>query len=319
MGLIFMGLMVKIKNKKSAIKLTRALVILLIGSTLLFSSNLGIIKSFCAQTSNAVFFLPVGCVWCDGKSNELIPTEGPAIWHIKTNFDNECLYIFFDIVDTTNPDSSNLDKLYFYIDLKDSTTLSEATVFGYSVQRNGDIKYYRYIGSLGRYQELTPPTNGSFGIITISEDWKVYFKFNYTLYGFSIEDRNWTIGFMAYYIDHCIGSFILEYRYPSESSPLERISWAKGYFIDCVPVSQSNTVLIWILVVLTLAGMIFVGYYVYNKISWLGIKKGDNNDYSIYNNEINRNLLEINNNEDSYNDNNDNDSFYDYEIDTDYW
>ncbi|MHA1831963.1 MAG: hypothetical protein ACTSWR_10560 [Candidatus Helarchaeota archaeon] len=219
------------------------------------------------QTSNNLYFLSVGEAYYESKSNELIPNEGPAIWHIKTNFDNECIYILFDIMDTTNPDNKNLDHLTFYIDFSNNNYLSDKSSFGFYIQRNLLIKYYRYNTNQGNFVEVCPPDDGSMGTIHILPSWKVYYVFNYSQFGYPKYPKNQTIKLMAIYTDHIIGSIILDYKYPSLCNSLLKSSWATGYFIEGYSNNDAFVITIWILIFIIIAGFALISYKQYKSSS----------------------------------------------------
>ncbi|MHA1268638.1 MAG: hypothetical protein ACTSPY_02520 [Candidatus Helarchaeota archaeon] len=309
---------------KKILLIKKIFLILIIFIFFIYLLNPLFIKNgICAQTSNNIYFLSKGQVWFNSFSNELIPEEGPGIWHIKTNFDNECFYIVFDIIDTTNPDNKYLDVLNFYIDLSDNNYLSEKTVFGYSVGRNNVIKYYRFSSSIGNYYQVLPPEDGSMGYISIGNDWKVYFTFNYSQFGYLNQIENQTIGFMAQYWDHCIGSIILDYKYPSTGNPLNRITWSTGYFIEGYCEINNYNIFIWVIVISIIVSVVVITYFGCNKYSTPNYKKG-NKAYTSSNDYLGKqlyfNLLYENENEnDNENENNNSNSLFTRNPNNDIW
>ncbi|MBD3229729.1 MAG: hypothetical protein GF329_16225 [Candidatus Lokiarchaeota archaeon] len=246
-----------IKNR-SKIYTNILLLLLIIISGFLFNIFLKRVEA--AQTSNSLYFLSINEDYFKGKSNELIPEEGSAIWHIITNFDNETIYIHFALCDPTNPGESYQDKLVFYIYFGNESFLENKKAFKYSIRRDGIIDFFQYHSDFGKFVRVSP-SDDSYGVIEIIENWQVFYTFNYSKLGYPEQPENQTIKIMAYYVDYVIGSSVLTFHYPSGCSENALHSWATGYFLDGY--EEDNTFYIyltWIIASIIIVVVAFMGF-----------------------------------------------------------
>jgi len=254
--------------------------------------------SMAGQTSNNLYFLYVGESYYQGKSNQLIPIEGPAIWRIETNFDNESLYIKFIINDPTNPDELYNDELRFYIDYSENQELKYNTTFGFSVKRDHTIKYYRYNEITKDYCEVDYSTNKFMGTIEIQNEFLIIYKFNYTQFGYPNISSNQRIYLAAIYHDHIIGSYSDDYNYPVDCNPLLKSTWAIGYFIPGYDNNQLRNDIVWIIVFLIIGSVFLISTIIYKKMPKRYNLKHKNIDINYYPRVIRfTNLNNRNNNE----------------------
>lgn len=256
------------KNKK-IMRISFCILILLILS-------INILRiSYAGQTSNTVYFLSVGEEYYQSKSNELIPQEAPAIWRIKTNFDNECFYIFFDISDTTNPEEMDRDKLIFCLDIGYNNGLTFEKSFKFEITRDFTKAYYRYDENISDFVKVDYSNVESFVSIDIQQpNWKISCAFNYSHLGFLDFDKieNQSIGLVANYWDHVIGSQYWDYMYPIEGDLLQRTTYATGCFIKGFEDNTQRNNLVWVLVIVII-GLGLLGTYYASRLEFFSRPK----------------------------------------------
>jgi hypothetical protein len=170
------------------------------------------------------------------------------------------------------------DKLIFCIDVGYTNYLTFEKSFKFEITRNFIETYYRFDENINDFVEVDYSTVESFVSIEIQSNWKISCTFNYSQLGFLDFDKieNQSIGLVANYWDHVIGSQYWDYMYPVEGELLERTTYATGCFIKGFEDNTQRNNLVWILVIFII-GLGLLGTYYVSKVEFFSRSKNKSN------------------------------------------